>query len=145
MTTPNEKHSQGYEALWNIINTSPTLDDYRKVLSDIGGHDDRIAAVHKVASLLAQLAARVEEDCDQQVYEHEKDAERYGDNPVAGDHRMSAVWYAIDAHRMANYSARVEEAHERDEELAGMQESLQEEFGGKMTEEQAKKAMEDLY
>ena len=145
MSKPNDEHTEGFKALWNIIHTTPNDKDLRKVVDDLGGHDDRISAVHHLANILYWVASRVEADCDQQSEDHERDGDRYGDNPTAKDHYMSQVWYAIDAHRMANYCARIEEAHERDDELESLQKDLQEEHGGEMTKEQADEALGDLY
>jgi hypothetical protein len=136
--------TEGYKALWNIIHAKPTRADLLKVVSDIGGHDDRIGAVHHVANVLGWLADTVGMDCDEMSEGHGKDADRYGDNPAALDHYMSQVWYAYEAQRMANYSARIEEAHERDDELEQARDALQEEHDGEMTKEQAEEAIDNI-
>ena len=139
-----KKQTEGYKALWTIIHATPTDRDLKKVIADLGGHDDRIAAVHHLANILHWVASVVEADCDKQSDEYEKLGDRSGDDEVGKHHYMSRVWYAIDAHRMANYCARVEEAHERDDELESLQQAMQDDHEGQMTKEQAEEAIERI-
>ena len=141
---PDKTNTEGFKALWSILHNPPTKSDLELVAQELAGHDARIAGVHNLANVLHWFASVVEADCDQMAYEHEKEALRYGDNPTTKDHWMSHVWYTIDGHRMAKYSAVVEEAHERDDELESLQESIQEEFEGEMTEEEAKDAIDGI-
>jgi hypothetical protein len=138
----NKTETKGYKALWNIIHTTPTRADIDKVVAAIGGHDDRLAAVHHVANVLYWLASSVERDCDQLSYEHGNQGD--SKTETGRDHYMSQVWYAYDGQRMANYCARIEEAHERDDELEQERDSVQEEHDGEMTEEQRDDAMENI-
>lgn len=141
---PDKTNTEGFKALWNIIHNEPTKADYELVAQELAGHDDRIEAVIHLANILHAMACVVEADCDQMSYEHGKEGDRYGDNPMAKDHYMSQVHYAYEGNRMANYCARVEEAHERDDELKDAYEAVEEEHGGEMTAEQAEKAIEDI-
>jgi hypothetical protein len=144
MKHPDENQTEGFKALWNIIHTEPTQADYRLVAQELASHDDRIEAVIHLANILHAMACVVEADCDQMSYEHGKEGDRYGDNPMAKDHYMSQVHYAYEGNRMANYCARVEEAHERDDELKDQYEGVEEAHDGEMTAEQAEKAIGEI-
>lgn len=139
-----KKQTKGYKALWTIIHATPNERDLQKVIADLSGHDDRLAAVHHLANILHWMASKVEADCDKQSDEYEKLGDRNGDDEVGRLHYMSQVWYSIDAYRMANYCARVEEAHERDDELESLQKALDEDHEGKMTKKQAEDAIERI-
>lgn len=119
-------------------------EDMERFVVDLGGHDDRIAAVKALAGVLWSLARKVELDCDQMSYEHGKDGDRYGDNEAALDHYKSKYWYAADGNRMANYCARIEEADERDEAIVASREAVDEAHPDGMTEEQADEAIKAL-
>lgn len=144
MSQPKSEHTEGFKALWNIIHTTPTADDIALVSQEIAGHDDRIAAVHHLANVLRWMASEVQSDCEMLSYEHNKDGDRYGDNPTAKDHYMSQVFYAYDAARMYHYADMVSDAHEADDELMKRRDALQEEKGGEMTAEEAEEAIDNL-
>ena len=144
MKHPDENQTEGFKALWNIIQASPTKDDIDLVAQELAGHDERIGAVHHLANVLSWMASTVSADCDQMSYEHGKEGDRYGDNPMAKDHYMSQVHYAYESARMDLYSNAVEDAHEADEELKDRNEAIDEENGSELTAEQAIEEIEKI-
>jgi len=144
MKHPDENQTEGFKALWSIIHAWPTQDDLEMVCQELAGHDERIGAVHNIATMLSWMASTVSADCDQMSYEHGKEGDRYGDNPAAKDHYMSQVHYAYESARMDVYSNAVIDAHEADEELKNRNDKIDEDNNSELTAEQAIEEIEKI-